>query len=132
LIVDDFEPWVHLLQSILISEPLLDVVSTASDGQLALQSAQELKPDLVLLDIDLPSINGIDLARSFQHIGPKPLVLFVSQHLDPLMIHAALEAGGNGYVVKTDAHRELMQAIETVCRTEQYLSTTALASIAKR
>jgi DNA-binding NarL/FixJ family response regulator len=132
LIVDDFEPWVHLLQSIFKTEPLFHVVSTASDGCLALQSAEELKPDLVLLDVDLPLINGITLARSFQNFRPKPILLFVSQHLDPATIRAAIEAGGSGYVVKTDAHRELMQAIAMVCEGGRFFSTTALASIAER
>ena len=132
LIVDDFEPWVHLLQSILQQEPLFHVVCTASDGQAALHNAEELKPDLVLLDIDLPSINGIDLARSFQRIRPRPLVLFVSQHLDPSTIRAALEAGGSGYIVKMDVHRELMKAIAMVCEGKKFLSSMALKSMEER
>ena len=122
----------HLLQSILNTDGLFDVISTASDGDVALQRAEELKPDLVLLDVDLPSINGIDLARSFQRIHPKPLILFVSQHLDPTTIRAAIEAGGNGYLVKTDTQRELMQAIAMICEGAQFLSTTALASMKDR
>jgi DNA-binding NarL/FixJ family response regulator len=129
LIVDDSRPWVNLLQTILSKEPLHEVISIAFDGDAALIEAERLNPDLMLLDVNLPTISGLDLAASLQNINPRPLVLFVSQNSNPSIVRAALEAGGKGYLLKTDADQELMNAIRAVCAGERYLSTSLRDSI---
>src|SRR4051812_13936971 len=111
LIVDDFQPWAHLLKTFLSKEPSYEVISTAWDGHAALLEAERLKPDLVTLDVNLPTISGLDLARSLQNFNPRPIVVFVSQNASSAIVRAAFKAGGSGYVLKTDAGRELLNAI---------------------
>ncbi len=122
LIADRFKPWAQMLESILSKEPSYEIVCTVFDGSLALKKAEELKPDLMLVDVNLSTTNGIDLTRSIQHISPKPLVIFVSQDTTPSIVRAALEAGARGYVIKTEANRELIEAIRTVCTGQRFLS----------
>jgi len=122
LIVDDYEPWSRQLTAIIEKEPSYKVISTVSDGYAALKKAEEIKPDLVLLDISLPTLNGIEVVRSLQRFHPKPFVVFVTQNATPSIVRAALEAGGNGYVLKTYAHRDLLPAIKIVCSGGRFLS----------
>lgn len=89
-----------------------------------MRAAEELKPDLILVDVGLPGLNGIDLARGVQQIVPKPLVLFVSQHSTPAIVKGALDTGALGYVLKLDATADLIKAIEAVRRGEKFLSTS--------
>jgi DNA-binding NarL/FixJ family response regulator len=124
LIVDDFRPWTHLLETILSKEPLYEVISTACDGHAALLEVERLKPDLVTLDVNLPKTSGLDVARSLQHTNPQLLVVFVSQNANAPIVRAAFEAGGSGYVLKTDADHELLNAIRSVCSGNRYLSSS--------
>ena len=122
LIANDFQPWTHQLKTILSKEPLYEVVCSVSDGLSALKKVDELKPDLVLADIGIPTISGIDLARSLQRVQPRPHVLFVSAETAPSTVRAALKAGGKGYVLKSHAAVDLLKAVETVRKGEQFLS----------
>ncbi len=131
LIVDGYEPWLHQVTAILEKEPSYHVISTISDGYAALKQAEELKPELVLLDIGLPTVNGIELVRSLQRIRPKPFVVFVSQNATPSIVRAAMEAGGNGYVLKTHAYQDLLHAITTVRKGERFLSATLEGSLSE-
>ena len=93
-----------------------------SDGFKAVLKAKELQPDLVLLDIGLPMLDGIGAARQIREIAPKSKILFLSQELDPGVARAALNAGGHGYVVKLDADRELLPAVEAVMLGKKFVS----------
>lgn len=120
LIVDDFKPWRRFLRSAFEKQPQFTVVGEVSDGLLAAQKAEELRPDLILLDVSLPRLNGIDVARRIRRRLHEIKILFVSENHSPDIAQEALRAGGDGYVVKSRAARELLPAIEAVLRGEQF------------
>jgi DNA-binding NarL/FixJ family response regulator len=97
-------------------------VGEAADGLEALQRADELQPDLVLLDIHLPKLNGIQVAIRIGHASPGVKVLFTSQSTDADLVNAALSKGAHGYLLKVDAGKELLPAIESVLRGERFAS----------
>jgi DNA-binding NarL/FixJ family response regulator len=120
LIVDDFEPWRRFVSSVLqkIDSQILFEVS---DGLEAVYKARELRPDLILLDIGLPTLNGINAARRMRDLSPDSKILFLSEENSPEVAEAALEAGGAGYLVKSDAGRELLPAVKALSTGRRYL-----------
>jgi DNA-binding NarL/FixJ family response regulator len=122
LVVDDFEPWRRFVHSMLQKQPELQIVSEVSDGLEAVEKAQELQPDLILLDIGLPTLNGIEVARRIRENAPQSKILFVSENRSPDVARAALRTGACGYVVKLDAARELLPAVRAVLRGQQFVS----------
>ena len=123
LVVDDFEPFRRFVSLALQNRPDLQVICEASDGLEAVQRAEELQPDLVLLDIGLPKLNGIEAARRMRRVAPQSKILFFSEHSSPDMVREALSTGACGYVVKTDAGHDLLTAVDTVLRGEQFIGT---------
>jgi len=111
LVVDDFEPFRRLVVSILQKQPELQIICEASDGLEAVQKAEELQPDLILLDMGLPTLNGTEAARQIRKLSPGSKIIFVSQESSAALVGAALAIGAAGYVVKTDAGRELLTAV---------------------
>jgi len=101
----------------------LQVVSEASDGIEAVQEALELKPDLIIMDIGLPSLNGIEAARQILKLIPNSKIIFVSQESSDDIVQAAMDLGASGYVVKTKAGSDLAVAVETVISGEKFVST---------
>jgi len=100
----------------------LRVIGVASDGLETVQKAEELQPDLILLDIGLPSLNGIEVARQIRKFSPKSKILFVSQESSAEMVQGALGTGAQGYVRTGDAGRELLEGVNAVLRGEQFVS----------
>lgn len=90
------------------------IIGQASDGLEAVQKAEELEPDLILLDVGLPTLNGMDVARRLGKLAPDAKILFLSQESSSDTVREALRSGGLGYVHKVHAHSELLPAIETV------------------
>jgi DNA-binding NarL/FixJ family response regulator len=123
LVVDDNEPFRRSICSQLESRPDLDVVGEASDGLEAVEKAEVLKPDLILLDIGLPSLNGIEAAQRISRLIPTASILFVSQISDADVVQEALSNGAKGYVWKQNAAIDLMLAIETVLRGANFVSS---------
>ena len=115
LVVEDFEPLREVVCSTLRKKPELQIVGEASDGLDAVQKAEALQPDLILLDIGLPSLNGIEAARRITKISPKSKILFVSQESSAVVAREALRWGA-GYVVKERAGSELLAAVDAVCQ----------------
>ena len=122
LVADDYEPWYGFVLSTFQREPKLQVIFQASDGLQAVQKAEELQPDLILLDIGLPKISGIQAARSIRELFPKIKILFASVHRHSDIVEAALRTGAEGYIVKTDAATELLPAIEAILQGERFVS----------
>ena len=124
LIVDDFENWRRQIHLLLQARPAWHVIAEASDGSEAVQKAQDLKPDLILLDIGLPKLNGIEAARQIRQRSPSSKIIFLSQNSDLDVVRAAVGTGALGYVLKTDVGRELLPAVEAVLGGKQFFSSS--------
>jgi DNA-binding NarL/FixJ family response regulator len=124
LIVDDFDIWKNFVTTCLENRPDIQIAGFASDGLEAVRKAEELQPDLILLDITLPKSSGIEAARQIRKLVPKARILFLSCHSDPEMVRAAFDAGGQGYVLKWDAAGALWPAVEAILNDKQFLSDT--------
>ena len=120
-VVEDFEPFRRFFKSILQKQPGVQIICEVSDGLEAVQKAEELQPDLILLDIGLPGLNGIEVARRIRTLSPGSKILFVSQESSSDLVHEALATGAWGFVVKTDAQRDLLTAVNVVLRGEQFV-----------
>jgi len=123
LVVDDFEPWRRTVFSLLQARPEWKVICEASDGLEAVQKAEELQPDLILLDIGLPKLNGIEAARRIRKLVPKSDIIFLSQESSADIVREALSLGARGYVVKAHAGSELEAAVEAVMQGNQFISS---------
>lgn len=121
LVVDDFEPFRRFICSTVGKKPDLQVIAEVSDGREAVQKAEELKPDLILLDIGLPTLNGIAAARQIRKVSPESKIIFVSQESSVDVMQEALSFGALGYVVKTHAASELLAAVEAVRQGIQFV-----------
>jgi DNA-binding NarL/FixJ family response regulator len=124
LVVDDYEPWRRLVQATLQKQPELEVVGNVSDGLEAVQQAERLQPDIILLDIGLPTLNGIEAARRIQVVSPTSKILFVSENRSPDIAEEALSTGAGGYVVKSDAGSELLPAVKAVLEGKRFISAS--------
>ena len=123
LVVDDFQPFRVFLRSMLQNRPELQVIHEAADGLAAIQKAEELRPDLIVLDIGLPKLNGIEAARRILTASPESKILFVSQESSADVVREALSSGAWGYVVKARAGSELLAAVAAVCQGRRFISS---------
>jgi DNA-binding NarL/FixJ family response regulator len=122
LVVDDYKPFRRFVCSTLGKRRHLQVIGEASDGLEAVRKAEELKPDLMVLDIGLPSLNGIEVARRIRKLCPECKILFLSQGSSADVAQEAFSLGAMGYVVKTHAGSELSAAVEAVCQGRLFVS----------
>lgn len=122
LVVEDFELARRFISTALAKEPSFEVVGEVSDGLTAAERAEDLQPDVVLLDIGLPGLNGIEAAKRIRKTAPRAKIVFVSQQSSPELVQAALAVGGSGYVLKSDAGNDLLKAISAVLNGETFLS----------
>jgi DNA-binding NarL/FixJ family response regulator len=113
LVVEDSTPFREYILSVLATHPYLQVIAAASDGLEAVQKAQELRPDLILMDIGLPSLSGIEAARRIRKLVPEVKVIFLSQESSDDVIETALNTGASGYVIKANADTELLETLRT-------------------
>ena len=120
--VDDFEPFRRLVESLLHQRPEFEVVCEVSDGLEAVQKAQELQPDILVLDISLPSLNGIDAARQISGCAPRTKILVLSENRSAAVVREALRTGAGAYVLKSDAGTDLLRALEAVLKGERFVS----------
>jgi DNA-binding NarL/FixJ family response regulator len=121
LVVDDFEPFRRLVAKVLQRQPELQIICEVSDGLEAVQKAEEMQPDLVLLDIGLPNLNGIEAAQRIRALSPKSKILFVSQETSTYVVQGALASGGSGYVLKMNARKELLTAVNAVLEGKRFV-----------
>ena len=123
LVVEDFLPFRQFICSTLRKRRDLEVICEASDGLEAVQKAEELKPDLILLDIGLPTLNGIEAARRIRKLAPESKIIFLTQESSADVVQAALSLGAWGYVLKTRAASELLAAVEAVISEKQFVGS---------
>jgi DNA-binding NarL/FixJ family response regulator len=101
----------------------LKIICEVSDGVEAVQKAEELKPDLMVLDLGIPTLNGIEAARQIRKVAPESKIIFVSVESSADVVQEALSSGGLGYVAKTKVGSDLLVAVETVLEGRQFVST---------
>jgi DNA-binding NarL/FixJ family response regulator len=123
LVVDDLESWRRFLGVFLKEDPACQIICEASDGLEAIEKSRELQPDLILLDISLPKLNGIEVARQICKIAPSSRILFFSENRCPEVVREALRVGGRGYVVKSDAAQDLLPAMKMVMQDQRFVSS---------
>jgi DNA-binding NarL/FixJ family response regulator len=123
LVVDDFKDWRNQVRLLLQERPKWHVISEATDGLEAVQKAGELKPDLILLDIGLPKLNGIEAARRMRELSPISKIVFLSMEKSLDVVQMALSTGAQGYVHKASAQGDLLAGIDAVLRGEQFVSS---------
>jgi DNA-binding NarL/FixJ family response regulator len=126
LVVDDLPSWRQSIRSILERFPQCTIVGEAADGLEAVQKAGELKPDIVLLDIHLPHMNGLQAATQMHKVVPDSTIIFVTLNTDCGVIEAAMSNGASGYVLKSNAAKELWSAIEAVVQGKKFVSSGLL------
>lgn len=128
LYVDDHEVFHECIRHLFNARQDMRILATANNGQAALRLTQELRPDVVVMDVNLPNLNGIDATRRILQLHPQAKVIGLSGCAERKTVVAMLRAGARGYVVKDAAFKELIQAIEAVSAGKRYLSP-ALTSV---
>jgi DNA-binding NarL/FixJ family response regulator len=124
LVAEDFEPFREFVTATLAGVRDLQVIGEASDGLAAVQKAVELLPDLILLDIGLPILNGFEAARQIRKLVPESKIIFFTQESSADVVQEALSIGAWGYVVKTNAGTDLRAAVEAVMSGKRFVSST--------
>jgi len=123
LVVDDYEPWRRFVASEFQKLPELEIVGEASDGLEAVQQAGELHSDMILLDIGLPTLNGLEAANRIRQVAPDAKIIFLTQNSDRDVVRAALSTGARGYVLKTVAGGGLYPAMVGVLDSDNFVSS---------
>ena len=127
LVVDDFSLWQSFVNEHVGQDSNICVVGFASDGLEAVQKAEEFQPDLILLDVSLPKLSGIEAARRIRKCAPKAKILFLSSNSDADVVRGALRAGGHGYVLKWEVGIALLPAMQAVLLGKQFVSIGLMA-----
>jgi DNA-binding NarL/FixJ family response regulator len=122
LVVDDYEPFRRFVCATLGQRADFQVIGEASDGLEAVQKAEELQPDLIVLDIGLPTLNGIEAARRIRKLSPESKIIVLTQESSADVVQEVFSLGAPGYVVKAHAGSELLAAVEAVCQGRQFVS----------
>jgi DNA-binding NarL/FixJ family response regulator len=120
LLVDDYESVRMGVAAILSSRPNIQICGEASNGKEAIEKARELKPDLIILDVTMPVLDGINSAKEIRTFLPEVPILFFSMHDGVYLVHEAKMAGGQGFVNKTDARAMLLDAVDALAKKETY------------
>lgn len=122
LIADDHEIVRRGLRALLEAQPNWEVAGEAITGRQAVDEAKRLLPDLVIMDITMPEMNGLEATRQIRRAVPKTEILILSVHDSEQLVREVLEAGARGYVLKSDAGRELIAAVETLCKHKPFFT----------
>lgn len=129
IIVDDHKMIRDGLKALVSNHKGIEVIGEAPDGQNAVQIARKLAPDVVVIDIGMPELNGIEATRQITSLKCKPKVIGLSMHSDRRYVAQMLKAGASGYMLKDSAFEELAQAIETVAKGRTYLSPQVAGTV---
>lgn len=122
LLVDDHEPFRRYISSMLQERAHLQVVGESDDGLQAVRKAEALQPDLILLDVGLPGINGIEAARQILKVARRARIIFLTQESSPEVVQEAFDLGAWAYIIKAQAGSELLPAVQAVSRGERFVS----------
>jgi DNA-binding NarL/FixJ family response regulator len=122
LVADDHEIVRKGLRAVLETKPDWEVVAEACDGREAVEKAIETKPDVTILDISMPSMNGLEAAQKIMKQVPQTKLLILSIHDSDLLIHSILQAGVRGYLLKSDATRDLVTAVDALLRNKTFFT----------
>ncbi|MEW6352603.1 MAG: response regulator transcription factor [Thermodesulfobacteriota bacterium] len=117
------------LRALLATDPGFDIVGEAADGLDAVKSVEALRPDLVIMDLSMPKMNGVGAIREIKRVAPDTKIVVLTVHKNEEYILASFKAGANGYVLKYATHEELVSAIRTVLRGQPYLSPAVSAVV---
>jgi DNA-binding NarL/FixJ family response regulator len=129
LLVEDFHTFRRAIRTLLETFPEFQVVGEAADGDEAIQLAAKLLPDVILLDINLPRLNGLQVVPHILNLSPSSKIIFLTQEPSPEVAEEALQLGASGDVVKVDAGSESLSALQAVTRDELYLSRQLSAQL---
>lgn len=129
LIAEDHAILREGLRALLASTPELEVVGEAGDGKEAIERARELEPDVVLMDLSMPNMNGTEAIRAIKRRQPQTKIIALTVHKSEEHVRATLDAGADGYVLKDDSHLDLINAINSVCSRKTYLSPGICQSV---
>ena len=124
LVVDDYEPWHGFVSATLRCHADIQIAGRVFDGLEAVQRAQQLQPNLILMDIGLPTLNGIEAARRIRETSPTSKILFVSANHSPDIAEEALSTGAGGYLAKSDAGSELLAAVKAILEGKRFISAS--------
>jgi len=122
LIADDHEMVRQGLRAVLAAKPGWQITGEAANGRQAVEMAEQFKPDVAILDITMPRLNGLEVTRQIRRLSPNTEVLVLTMHDSEELVREVLDAGARGYLLKTDAGRMLMDAVETVSRHQPYFT----------
>jgi DNA-binding NarL/FixJ family response regulator len=122
LVVEDHLPFRRFISTALNKKRNLQIICEVSDGLEAIQKAVQLKPDMILLDIGLPTLNGIEVARQIRRVVPQSKIIFLTTEFDAAVVQQAATLGASGYVVKTMAGVDLLTAVEAVISGKHFAS----------
>jgi DNA-binding NarL/FixJ family response regulator len=120
LLADDHTMFSAALQKLL--EPEYEVIGRVEDGRALLKSAVDLKPDLVLVDVGMPLLNGLDAGRELKRLIPRVKIIFLTMNPDPVVAHEALRLGASGYLLKNSECEELLKAVQNALRGMTYIT----------
>jgi DNA-binding NarL/FixJ family response regulator len=124
LVVEDHLPFRQFISATLDKKRNLQIIGEVSDGLEAIQKAVQLKPDLILLDIGLPTVNGIEVARQIRRVAPQSKIMFLTTESDVVVVEEAARLGASGYVVKAMAGADLSTALEVVISGRRFASSS--------
>jgi two-component system NarL family response regulator len=125
LIVDNYEPWRRFVTQTLEVRPDVQIVGEAQNGSIGIQMAIELQPDVVVLDIGLSDLGGIEAARHILKLAPKTRILFLTQNTSRDFVAEAMRIGAHGYVVKAGANQDLLPALDALLLGNRFISPSA-------
>jgi len=130
VLAEDHETVREGLRAILSADPDIDIVGEAADGESAIAQTQALRPDLVIMDITMPGLNGFQATRSIKHACPDTEVLVLTRHMHEAYVLEFLRVGASGYVLKQSRSSELVRAIHTVAAGHQYVDASLSTKVA--
>ena len=129
LLADDHATVRYGLKLLIDAEPDMTVVAEAGDGEEAIRKTLEMKPDIVVMDISMPGVNGLAATRTLKQIQPSVLVITLTRHTEDAYLQELLRAGASGFVLKRSAPAELLHAIRGVASGGQYLDSTLTSRV---